>query len=75
MIQTDRHTLQKFNIDKPIISYLQTCKLCDKKQAKKVIPQIIGKKQKAYVENDNIGCMLLNLLASIKNCNEKKLPA
>ena len=40
---------------------------------KNVLPTIIGKQQKAYVENDNIGSVLLNLLASMKNSNDKKI--
>ena len=38
---------------------------------KKVIPTIIGKQHKAYVENYNIGSILLNLLASMKDYNKK----
>ena len=44
-----------------------------KNKLKKEIQQIIGKQQKAYVENDNIGSVLLNLSASIKNNNDKKI--
>ena len=45
-----------------------------KNRLKKVIPIIIGKQQKVYVENDNIGSVLLNLLASIKITMRKKVP-
>ena len=44
-----------------------------KNRLKKVLPTIIGKQQKAYVENDNIGSVLLNLLTSMKKSNEKKI--
>ena len=37
---------------------------------KKVIPQMISKKQKSYVPNVYIGYVLLNLLSSIKTYNE-----
>ena len=43
-----------------------------KNRLKKVLPQIIGKQQKAYVDSDNIGAVLLNLLSSMKSYNEKK---
>ena len=55
-----------------VIYKLASCVI--KTRLKKVISQIIGKQQKAYVENDNIGSVLLNLLASMKNYIEKKLP-
>ena len=44
-----------------------------KNRLKKVLPQIIGKQQKAYVDSDNIGAVLLNLLSSMKSYNEKKV--
>ena len=54
-----------------VIYKLVSCVI--KNRLKKGIPQIIGKQQKAYVENDNIGAVLLNLLSSMKSYNEKKL--
>ena len=54
-----------------VIYKLASCVI--KKRLKKVIPQIIGKQQKAYIESDNMGAVLLNLLSSMKNYNEKKL--
>ena len=39
---------------------------------KKVIPQLIGKQQKAYVPNENIGSVLINLLTTMHIYNEKK---
>ena len=54
-----------------VIYKLVSCVI--KNRLKKVLPQIIGKQQKAYVESDNIGAVLLNLLSSMKNYNEKKL--
>ena len=44
-------------------------------QLKKVIPQIIGKQQKAYVEDDYIGTVLVNLFSSMKNYNGKNWQA
>ena len=40
---------------------------------KKALPFIIGRQQKAYVSNDNIGSVLLNLLTLIEKCNKKKM--
>ena len=40
---------------------------------KKVIPQLIGKQQKAYVPNDNIGPVLINLLSTMQNYNDNKI--
>ena len=53
-----------------VIYKLVSCVI--KNRLKKVLPQIIGKQQKAYVESDNIGAVLLNLLSSMKTYNEKK---
>ena len=39
---------------------------------KKVIPLIIGKQQKAYVPNDNIGSVLIILLSTMQHYNQKK---
>ena len=40
---------------------------------KKTLPVIIGKQQKTYVSNDNIGTFLLNILSTINHCNRNKL--
>ena len=53
-----------------VIYKLASCVITNR--IKKVIPQIIGKQQKAYVPNDNIGSVLLNLLSNMKNYNDKK---
>ena len=34
---------------------------------------VIGKQQKAYVPNDNIGYVLINLLSTMQKYNEKKI--
>ena len=39
----------------------------------KVILLIIGKQQKAYVPDDNIESVLINLLSTMQECNQKKL--
>ena len=40
---------------------------------KNALPYIIVSQQKAYVPNDNIGSVLLNLLSLIEDCNRKKI--
>ena len=40
---------------------------------KKALPNVIVKQPKAYVPNDNIGSVLLNLLSLIEECNRKKI--
>ena len=40
---------------------------------KKVIPLIIGKQQKACVPDNNIGSVLINLVSTIQDYNQKKL--
>ena len=40
---------------------------------KNALPNIIGPQQKAYMPNDNIGSVLLNLLSPIEDCNRKKV--
>ena len=40
---------------------------------KKVIPLVIGKQQKAYAPDDNIGSVLINLLSIIQEYNQKKI--
>ena len=42
---------------------------------KKCLGRIIGRDQKAYVEKDNIGAVLLNILALIGEVNRKKDPS
>ena len=44
-------------------------------RVKKALPYVTGKQQKAYVSNDNIGSMLINILALMKICNAKKIPS
>ena len=39
---------------------------------KKVISLIIGKQQKAYVPDDNIGSLLINLISTMQEYNQKK---
>ena len=40
---------------------------------RKVIPLVIGKQQKAYVPDDNIGSLLINLLSIMQEYNQKKI--
>ena len=54
-----------------VIYKLASCVITDR--IKKEIPQIIVKQQKAYVPNDNIGSVLINLLTNMHNYNEKKI--
>ena len=54
-----------------VIYKLASCVITNR--IKKVIPQIIGKQQKAYVPNDNIGSVLINLLTTMQNYNEKEI--
>ena len=42
-------------------------------RVKKALPFIIGKQQKAYVSNDNIGTVLINILGLIEHCNANKV--
>ena len=54
-----------------VLYKVESCAISNR--LKKTIPFLIGKQQKAYVANDNIGSVLLNLLSLIEDCNRKKI--
>ena len=54
-----------------VIYKIASCAISNR--LKKTLPTIIGKQQKAYIPNDNIGICLLNLLSTINHCNKNKL--
>ena len=44
------------------------------RRIKPVVEQVIGKEQKAYINSNNIGSCILNLLNMMKFANDKKRP-
>ena len=52
-----------------VIYKIASCAISNR--VKKTLAYVIGRQQKAYVPNDNIGTCLLNLLSTMLHCNKK----
>ena len=48
---------------------------CVTRRIKPAVESIIGKQQKAYIDKNNIGSCILNLLNMMEHVNKNKIPA